>query len=467
MSDFTVFLQQYMEENEITPAELARELNMERSTVFRYIKGTRIPSDEKIVWQIAEALRMAMPDKKALVEAYDRISLGEQVVNSYHCVRTMFQTMKQRKEQMETGIPQHVLRDALWKRGQNVHLKSKKEIEWYIAALFLRLREQNGGRETLHLLMQPFYHEVQESLISVFGGTEQKIEQIICLEQRFDKSYENMDVFRTILPMCFADLQYEVRYYYEFMTHHINKLSWMPNVIAAGACVLQFDYEMTCGIFIWDENYARAVQNQYQKLHALTEPFLVQQDGKTADASRQSETRREAEESGEEDAAIMMCRRPFTEYCNEDYWKGMIYCGDRKRKLFHCFEKASMLEFMETGRNGCFPKENAESFRPEERIRMIRRMIRLMQDEIVICCMLKESIDLPEDFCFCWGGKNAPYLSVKLIKEDRNVEILIKDKGMCQIFRQFLEYLEKKGWLYSQKESLAFLMETEKKYVSK
>lgn len=94
MSGFSKYLKRYLEEREITAAELAQEMQMDRSTVFRYTTGTRAPSDIDIVRKMANALQMQNSDKIRLLEEYDRATLGEKTVNSYQYVRKLLGNLK-------------------------------------------------------------------------------------------------------------------------------------------------------------------------------------------------------------------------------------------------------------------------------------------------------------------------------------------------------------------------------------
>lgn len=66
MSAFSEHLENYMKEHGITTAELARELEMDRATVFRYVKGKREPRSREAVGRMADALHMTLSDRKLL-----------------------------------------------------------------------------------------------------------------------------------------------------------------------------------------------------------------------------------------------------------------------------------------------------------------------------------------------------------------------------------------------------------------
>ena len=77
MSKFSDFLDNYMEEHDISSADLARDMGSDRTTIHRYRKGKRVPADENVVSNMADVLRMSAGEKKILLEKYDCLVFGE------------------------------------------------------------------------------------------------------------------------------------------------------------------------------------------------------------------------------------------------------------------------------------------------------------------------------------------------------------------------------------------------------
>ena len=56
MLGFSEYLQNFMKINSISMVELSKETNIDRTVIYRYVKGTRVPSDINIVIRIADAM---------------------------------------------------------------------------------------------------------------------------------------------------------------------------------------------------------------------------------------------------------------------------------------------------------------------------------------------------------------------------------------------------------------------------
>lgn len=490
MSEFTDFLDNYMKENKITPAELARELNMERGTVYRYIKGSRIPSDEGIVKSMADALRMSVSDKNMLIEKYDKLNLGEQIVNSYKYICDMFHNLKNINLNLSSEISDYFSQKSLLPQQENIFLKSQKEIELCASTIFFWFAKKQIKNNTMFLLMQPIYPVILESLISVLGETGKKVEHIVCLEQRFSKSHENLKIFYSILPMCFANMIYEVQYYYEYMDHHINQLSWMPNVIIAGEYILQFDYKMECGILIHDGCYFETVKRHYLELRKQTMPFLIHGNNisetfgilKRTGANNQNDsmnTEKNIVVSMYQEPCVAICissdiyekymypsaeKEAFISFMVEQHgdWNGMIYDGNREERVISYFQMEGLQSFIETGIIHEVPVEYYHPLEIYDRKLVLRRMIYLMKKEIMIYRILKQDIGLPTNICFYWESQKSLGLSINLIKSGNISQITITDGGISQTFKQCTEYLEKKRLVYSEQETIEILENAER-----
>lgn len=206
MSDFSEYLDNYMKEHSITSSELSRETHIERTVIYKWRNGRQHPRDENNVVCIADALRMSVVEKQNLIDMYDRISLGELTVNSYYYIKDL---LKKLKSTNKNSAPLTLKWDTPWEKEMQSHvtnLHSGDEIVSCITHLFTLLLEQENEIITLYLMMQPQYEIIQKRIQAFFRGTSVKIEQIVCLEQSFHKSYKNLEIFQWILPLCFEQL---------------------------------------------------------------------------------------------------------------------------------------------------------------------------------------------------------------------------------------------------------------------
>lgn len=367
-------------------------------------------------------------------------------------------------------------------------LKSEKEIEMCASSLFVALARKNDN-VTLNLLMQPSYEAIQDMLFSVFGaekGSHVKIEQIVCLEQRIQKSYENLDNFWHILPLCFAGIPYEARYYYDFLPNHINEMTWMPNVILAETCVIQFDYAMGSGIFVNDEEYVRTIRRQYEGFRERSAPLVFQCGDfpNTVSVFGEMVDEMVIRDVQKEKAVVTIFHEPCMTVCissdlyekclipipakeqlialmevSHGDWRGMTYLppsNGHKTKTYSYFQEEGLRNFMQTGIISEFPHEFYHPLSLRERRLVLERMIELTRTGLVIYRMLPDELELPENIYFYWGTEERQ-LYLNYVKPMDMSQIQIAEPGICRVFRQWLEYIEEKEMLKSAEDTVRFL----------
>ncbi|RKI22075.1 XRE family transcriptional regulator [bacterium 1xD8-6] len=224
MLGFSEYLQNYMKTNSISMVDLSKEVDIDRTVIYRYVKGTRVPSDLNIVIRIADAIQMSVSEKRKLLREYDKLVLGESVVYSYLYIQKLLWNLEKldiESVSMNSWRSVHELKmDA-----SIVELKAKEEIITYLLDFFQFLSERNDTDEKILLIMQPVYDEIQRFILWNFKESNVAIEQILCMEQNVNLSYKNLEVFYEIIPLCFSLSKYDVYYYYDSLNSHI--LMWM------------------------------------------------------------------------------------------------------------------------------------------------------------------------------------------------------------------------------------------------
>ncbi len=81
MSIFSDMLKTYIHEKDIKVGALAHYCNLERSTVYKFINGKRVPMSAELVEQIAHFIKLAPPETHRFREAWKMSHMGE---NTYY-----------------------------------------------------------------------------------------------------------------------------------------------------------------------------------------------------------------------------------------------------------------------------------------------------------------------------------------------------------------------------------------------
>lgn len=66
--------------------------NLDRVTVYRFMKGKTLPKDRATICRKAEVLQLTMDEKHALTEAYECTRLGEHVYWERQYIRSFMQS---------------------------------------------------------------------------------------------------------------------------------------------------------------------------------------------------------------------------------------------------------------------------------------------------------------------------------------------------------------------------------------
>lgn len=476
MSEFSEYLNNYMDEIELSSAELSEELGIERTTVYRYRKGSRVPVNEEMVAQIADVLQMNVSEKSELIQKYDYLSIGETVVSSYEYVCNLLKRIKDAEmEKTAFALCKYASMDQYKKAI--CAIDTKDEILAVVSAAFEDLKQ--GGGQSLMLIMQPVYETVQKMIQVMFWGTPVQIEQIVCLEQSTVKNYQNLEALQAVLPLCFDNVYYNVRYYYDFLSHHLNGMSWMPNIIISENWVIMFDYEMEHGVLIRETETVQMMREKFAETRKKSQPLVV-------GASGALKVMEAYDEIGNIVIAGVPCMGlgissdiyeeflyPFPEKkefirlmsdWNGD-WEGKIFIEPessmRSGTISFC-KLENIRFFMETGRVREFPDGFYRPLDMDTRKKVLWRCIQLIRTGRLNYYILPEEVEVPNDiYCYVgWGSK----ITLSRMYENGMTKLEICEQSIFKAFKNFMEYMEKKGLLSDWEEVVKRLEEIAKEY---
>ena len=472
MTGFSKYLQAFVKKRKISMVDISKETGIDRTIVYRYIKGSRVPSNAGIVIKIANAMGMSDSEKKYLLEEYDKLLLGEPLVSSYQHVNKLIGALSERLHSFTSQLDKT---QDLKMNSPVMELNSKGEIVAYILELFRFIAEKKNSSNKVCFIMQPFYREIQNLTLQLFNHSNIRIEQIVCLEQNISRGYENLRVLQEVLPLCYVLSKYEIYYYYDLMDSHINAMSFMPNLIIAGNQVIQFDYKMDYGVVIKDSTYVKAIYKQYELLRRETRSLL--RGGSVLKILPKFAKNKDldifygAKKMVSRQLCISACldREMLTNHIysvsgKEEFIKALLRrYGDWNGETSLNFGKRSMVisygtlkgmeEFMETGKIVEFPESLYSPLMPEERRIVLQRMIILMKQGCMSYRFMANDIDFPREVqlsCF----NHQKIVVVNRVMESKILQVMVDELSIYRTFSLYLEYLEKKNLYYSESETL-------------
>lgn len=479
MLNFSEQLNEYMKNYSISTVDLAKETGFDRTAIYRYVKGTRIPSDIEVVKKIADALQMPAREKKELIEAYDKLVWGEENVYSWQYIQELMETFYE-IEKKESSFQNY------WRMSRELQintdilsLDSKEEIVTCILNFMSYVAEKESCPR-IYMVMQPVYEEVQKHILPIFRNSKVKLEQIICMEQRHEKGYENLKIFQKILPVCFGLESSEAFYYYDSLNNHLNEMSGFVNFIIIQDCVIQFDYNMKKGVLIRNPVYYETMCQQYQFMRRQSKRYMsrgsiVEGVGGFANGmdgcnggSLFSQLCMGYCISGkmyEEHLYPMQNRSDFIEAMIRTHgdWIGKRYISGAglEQKIVSYGSAKGMEEFMDTGCICEFPSGFYRPFSLKERRLILDRMILLAEAGRIRYHILPEEMKVCSSIQIYWIDKTSS-ICLNRIREDEVQSMVIEEPSIYRTFRNCMEYLEKKEMILGEEESVKWLKELRK-----
>ncbi len=481
MLSFSEQLNEYMKAHAVSTVDLAKETGIDRTAIYRYIKGTRIPSNATSVRKIADALQMSIREREELLEAYEKLAWGEENVYSWQFMREQLESFDS-LEEVDSAFYDH------WKISRELQmdtdilaLNSKEEIVTCVLNLLSYVAEKKNT-QTVYLAMQPIYGEIQKYILPTFRNGSIEVEQIICMEQNRDKGYENLKIFQEILPLCFGMENYDAYYYYDSLCSHLNDMSGLTNLILVQDYVVQFDFYMQNGIVSKNPVYYGVMYQQYKKMRKQSQQFMFRVNN-IANISQRIDLLGSngcsffrqlcmgfcvSKAMYEEHIHFMPGKKEFIDgmITSHGDWQGEKYIAGEfpVKRIVSYGSREGMEEFMKNGRIQEFPAGLYEPFSVEERKIILERLIRLGEMGVLSYRLLPESMKISPSIQLYWS-ENLSGISLNYIKPDKIQQIMIREQSIYRTYGNCMRYLEQRGIILGEEDSIKWLKELKERCV--
>ena len=83
---FSELLNSYIEKSDMTKNSMINVLNIDRSTFFQILNGRRLPTNKQLM-DIVENIDVATVERRRLIDAYERETLGEDMYQAQKFVQ--------------------------------------------------------------------------------------------------------------------------------------------------------------------------------------------------------------------------------------------------------------------------------------------------------------------------------------------------------------------------------------------
>lgn len=480
MSEFSDLLTEYTHRKDTRIYALAEYCGMDRSMMYKVIRGKRMPSSIKTLDKIAEFLHLTPAEYQELSAAY-RISLEGR--DNYYRRRDIMGFLGNFRNIMDTGVSLLPPRMCISSDSPNITLTNASEVNQAVYTLVTRLIEEGEGN--LYMIAPPEFTFLIRLLVSLMKEEDSiTITHIMCLNNNeqitADKKNYNLHCLMDILPLCTCGCHYQPYYYYDNITSRLDIFHLFPYLLLTESRAIILSETFETGFVTRQPDFLRLLKDIFSGYIKQARPLLQ----KISDVSSQLAYVQEFlkdDTSCEYSFQMTPC---MTDLLSEDLLEKYItpelpgrqtfirhfllhirdtYERHQKRNLIRIFSLEGVKEFLDTGLLEEYPSDIYLPFEPEDRLKLIVRFAEECRRETYHIRMLRQSIGTVKNGANIYITPKAGYLLFTPVGSRAPVYLNIQESGLTSAFWDFLETLDD-GLFCTQAETLSRLDELIRQY---
>lgn len=474
MSLFSDLLGSYIAAKDIKSNEMAQYCGIERSFMYKIIKGTRHVANIDTVLMMADYLRLTPSERNDFLESYKISSEG---LENYYRRKNILELFENFRKHSEVySVPEHQPLSCFSNTPGVTTVNGQNEIN-HLLFHILFLEAQSSSPE-IRLLIQPDSDFLMNLLPTLgYENKELSISHIICFNSSdqltMDKKNYNLTCLKKILQVYCCACQYHVYYYYGNLIHSSEELLLFPYLVLTSQHAFLLSRDMHSGILFHTEESLTFFQQIYSQYLEQTSSFGVTMD----DLPTQLAYFHNLKADLDQNYCFQML--PCLTYGIPDYFfekyiypdlpnRSLLiqmltdYVHDlRKRFTEHpmlfIFSEEGLKRFLSTGRIPEYPPEAYRPFEPEDRHVLVREFLRLCPHENIR--MLKHTIGDLDNELFMYVNHQNGYLMFPSSNPDHMICLDITEPGLLHGFCDFCEHLDE-DLFFTEEEAVEIISST-------
>lgn len=255
-------IQPRIDKGQLTIYGLAQNSKIDRSSLYKFLNGERLPASLAVLNRLMEALRLSPTQSSELRTAYDISRMGEE---SYQRRRNTVEFLNDFNQYVDVHslTPVPILEPLpLPKEGAEVR-SGILAVNSLVQSVVVAEATRPNGK--IRVIAQPEYDFLIHSLSSLTLGRPCSIEHVICLESdspEGDNQY-NLDCLRAVVELMLSNRDYKPYYYYDSITSHFKNSNLLPYLVVTSECALQISYNRNYAICLRGEKYVSFFENLF------------------------------------------------------------------------------------------------------------------------------------------------------------------------------------------------------------
>lgn len=457
MSEFSQLLSDHIHSKKITIYALAQYCNIDRSSIYKIIRGKRLPSNISTIEQISQFIHLTPPEHQELLEAYQMALVGAD--NYYR--RKDVMTFLTKFAENTSSVPIHYSISGFAEQFSDVStLTNSFEINQCVFSLMLKESILQNGH--IDLLIQPDFTPAIDFLSHMkqtIGSF--SVDHIICFNNTeqvtHSKKDYNLHCLQNILPLYNSNYQYESFYYYDNILTHSNAFQLFPYMILTSNHALLLSSDLQNGLVFKQSHILAFFQDIFAKYKASAKPLLKRIDNPF---SLLEYTGPILAQTGHSDYSFQMVpclthliphefleKYLLGDSVNKSGFLAMfeehqMHLKERyaKSKSVFFFSEDGIRTLLETGRFVEYPSTIYSPFDRQDCIFLIQQM--LNAKEQFQYKMLKQNIGSIPYGANIFVGQNSGYLMFVSSETEKQVLLTIEEPSLLFAFLDFFENMD-------------------------
>lgn len=251
MSQFSILLSEYINRKGIQVYPLTQYCSLDRSTMYKYINGKRLPPRQELVEKISDYMRLSPAEHEKLITAWKMEEIGADAYYNRQNVRDFILNFPDISKINPVLLSSLSAADHSENFPECQALTSLTAVNSSICRMILQESRKENGR--LALLLQPD-NDYLFHFLAGLGESEcsLSIEHILCLNNtpQLNKGSQssNLQYLQKVLPLYIRALDYRIYYYYDSVNSHFSSLNGFSCMILTGSSAVACTSDYQSGI---------------------------------------------------------------------------------------------------------------------------------------------------------------------------------------------------------------------------
>ena len=479
MTEYFELIAQYMNKQNISMHMLAKRSGIDRSTLYQFRRGERMPSREQII-QISHVFTLSPSKQNELIEKWEIACVGSHL---YHQRRTMQQLIRDLPVPIDESLSFHLSgQDQL---PQQAALSSCSAVLLHIHQL---LRHAASIHSDLYLIAQPTEDQLLDALLSSYPHDAGSIHHIICFDSgtEEDETFYNLNCVPGLLKLGIHYPKYFLQYYYDNREVRFSPMTPFPNLVLAKDCAMQISHDFRSALVITDPEQVSLLHTMYDRMRSNTTP-LAQQHHVTGlsqlIASGNADAMMLPNLSGNEFFCfksdidlLQLLDRPILERNlrtapenRERALDTLTAFIEQYHAKLEPFKKHFILHpqrlrrFLETGCTDLLPRALYHPFCPADRLLLLQRLLeKLESGQLVLHLCSGDAFMIADHWCIMFFPNNI--LLLQYVGEDSLHYSLISELVSAAALSDYYSYLLQQAEMRSPAQSRCYIEELLEEY---